>query len=207
MSTIAGPPWACTRSSTGRSQPVGCFRLTNPRLTPSGPPEPGLHGGRRWPVLYDAVCGFCKSLLSGLLRWDRAARLHPIALQRSKADGVPRELTACQSERQLIATTHYLLKLWRAPATKAPARPARGRRRPDRPRALTGCRSPTDLTEEQARHRRKGTARLRGFARQPHLRGLRTEAGADMSLRATLGYVRNIGWAPGEANLLGARGS
>ena len=40
----------------------------------------------RWAVLYDADCGFCKWLLSALLRWDRAARLHPIALQRPEAD-------------------------------------------------------------------------------------------------------------------------
>jgi predicted DCC family thiol-disulfide oxidoreductase YuxK len=44
-------------------------------------------------VLYDADCGFCKWLLSGLLRWDRAARLHPLALQRSEADDVLRGLT------------------------------------------------------------------------------------------------------------------
>jgi hypothetical protein len=39
-STIAGPPWACTTSSTDRSQLVGCSRLTNAHLTRSGPPEP-----------------------------------------------------------------------------------------------------------------------------------------------------------------------
>ncbi len=44
-------------------------------------------------MLYDADCGFCKWLLSGLLRWDRAARLHPIALQRSEADDLLAELT------------------------------------------------------------------------------------------------------------------
>lgn len=41
---------------------------------------------RDWAVLYDADCGFCKWLLAILLRWDRAARLHPIALQRPEAD-------------------------------------------------------------------------------------------------------------------------
>jgi predicted DCC family thiol-disulfide oxidoreductase YuxK len=42
------------------------------------------HAGERpsgCAVLYDADCGFCKWLLSGLLRWDRAERLHLIALQ------------------------------------------------------------------------------------------------------------------------------
>ena len=91
-STIAGPPWACTRSSTARSRPVGCFRLTNAGLTPSGPPEPGTPSERRWAVVYDGDCGFCKWLLATLLRWDRAARLRPIALQRPEADDLLQEL-------------------------------------------------------------------------------------------------------------------
>jgi len=40
---------------------------------------------RGWTVLYDADCGFCKWLLAILLRWDRATRLQPIALQRPQA--------------------------------------------------------------------------------------------------------------------------
>jgi predicted DCC family thiol-disulfide oxidoreductase YuxK len=51
---------------------------------------------RRWAVLYDADCGFCKWLLSAVLRWDRAARLQPIALQRSEADDLLRELTPAE---------------------------------------------------------------------------------------------------------------
>ena len=46
-----------------------------------------------WAVLYDADCGFCKWLLSALLRWDRAGRLQPIALQRPEAEELLRELT------------------------------------------------------------------------------------------------------------------
>jgi predicted DCC family thiol-disulfide oxidoreductase YuxK len=38
-----------------------------------------------WTVLYDAECGFCAWVLSGLLRWDRARRLRPTALQCSEA--------------------------------------------------------------------------------------------------------------------------
>jgi predicted DCC family thiol-disulfide oxidoreductase YuxK len=34
-----------------------------------------------WTVLYDAECGFCAWVLSGLLTWDRARRLRPTALQ------------------------------------------------------------------------------------------------------------------------------
>ena len=56
----------------------------------------GLLSERRWAVLYDAECGFCKWLLSGLLWWDRAARLHPIALQRSEADNLVRELAPAE---------------------------------------------------------------------------------------------------------------
>jgi predicted DCC family thiol-disulfide oxidoreductase YuxK len=36
-------------------------------------------------VLYDAECGFCMWLLAALLRWDRASRLRPLALQRRAA--------------------------------------------------------------------------------------------------------------------------
>lgn len=54
--------------------------------------------GRRrgWVVLYDANCGFCKWLLSALLRWDRAARLHPIALQQPEADDLLQGLTPAE---------------------------------------------------------------------------------------------------------------
>jgi predicted DCC family thiol-disulfide oxidoreductase YuxK len=57
---------------------------------------PGLAAGDRWVVLYDADCGLCKWLLAGLLRWDRAARLQPIALQQPEADGLLADLTAAQ---------------------------------------------------------------------------------------------------------------
>jgi predicted DCC family thiol-disulfide oxidoreductase YuxK len=53
-------------------------------------------GECRWVVLYDADCGFCKWLLSALLRWDRATRLRPIALQRSEADDLLRDLTPAE---------------------------------------------------------------------------------------------------------------
>jgi predicted DCC family thiol-disulfide oxidoreductase YuxK len=43
-------------------------------------------------------------LLSGLLRWDRGARLHPIALQRSEADDLLRELTPAER----IASWHLI---------------------------------------------------------------------------------------------------
>jgi predicted DCC family thiol-disulfide oxidoreductase YuxK len=46
----------------------------------------------RWTVLYDGDCGFCKWLLAALLRWDRGARLRPVALQRPEADELLAEL-------------------------------------------------------------------------------------------------------------------
>jgi predicted DCC family thiol-disulfide oxidoreductase YuxK len=47
---------------------------------------------RRWVVLYDADCGFCNWLLAGILRWDRAVRLRPVALQRPEADDLLADL-------------------------------------------------------------------------------------------------------------------
>jgi predicted DCC family thiol-disulfide oxidoreductase YuxK len=49
-----------------------------------------------WTVLYDSDCGFCKWLLSGLLRWDRAARLRPLALQRPEAAELLHDLTPAE---------------------------------------------------------------------------------------------------------------
>ncbi len=40
---------------------------------------------KTWTVLYDAECGLCAWVLSGLLTWDRARRLRPTALQCSEA--------------------------------------------------------------------------------------------------------------------------
>jgi predicted DCC family thiol-disulfide oxidoreductase YuxK len=48
------------------------------RIAAGGAPE-------QWLVLYDEDCGLCKSLLAGLLLWDRRARLQPLALQSEHA--------------------------------------------------------------------------------------------------------------------------
>jgi predicted DCC family thiol-disulfide oxidoreductase YuxK len=48
----------------------------------------------RWLVLYDAECGLCKWLLATFLRWDRAERLRPMALQSSAAVELLGELDA-----------------------------------------------------------------------------------------------------------------
>lgn len=47
---------------------------------------PPAQPSQRWLVLYDGDCGFCKWLLAGLLRLDRARRLRPIALQSPEAE-------------------------------------------------------------------------------------------------------------------------
>ncbi|HEX7278728.1 MAG TPA: DCC1-like thiol-disulfide oxidoreductase family protein [Solirubrobacterales bacterium] len=45
-----------------------------------------------WLVLYDGDCGLCKWLLAGLLRFDRAERLRPVALQRPEAEALLSDL-------------------------------------------------------------------------------------------------------------------
>jgi predicted DCC family thiol-disulfide oxidoreductase YuxK len=45
-----------------------------------------------WLVLYDGDCGLCKWLLAWLLRFDRAGRLRPLALQRPEADALLADL-------------------------------------------------------------------------------------------------------------------
>jgi predicted DCC family thiol-disulfide oxidoreductase YuxK len=62
----------------------------------AGEPRSGRSSERRWAILYDADCGLCMWLLSALLRWDRAARLQPIALQRSEADDLLQALPSAE---------------------------------------------------------------------------------------------------------------
>ena len=63
-----------------------------------------------WTALYDADCGLCKWLLSGLLLWDRTSRLHPLALQRPEADELLHELTPAErmSSWHLVSPTGEL---------------------------------------------------------------------------------------------------
>lgn len=51
---------------------------------------------RRWLVIYDGDCGFCKLLLSGLLRFDRGLDLQPIALQRPEAGDLLADLSPAE---------------------------------------------------------------------------------------------------------------
>jgi predicted DCC family thiol-disulfide oxidoreductase YuxK len=57
-----------------------------------------------WVVLYDGECELCRWLLSLLLRWDRALRLRPLALQRSEAVALTADLTA----EQRLASWHLI---------------------------------------------------------------------------------------------------
>jgi predicted DCC family thiol-disulfide oxidoreductase YuxK len=47
----------------------------------------------RWTVIYDGDCGFCKWMLAGLLRFDTARRLRPVALGTPESDELLGDLT------------------------------------------------------------------------------------------------------------------
>jgi predicted DCC family thiol-disulfide oxidoreductase YuxK len=87
----------------------------------------------RWVVLYDSDCGFCKWLLAGLLRWDRAARLHPVPLQGSEAD----ELLADLAPAERMASWHLV--------SPAGTRRSRGAAIPPLLRLLPGGRLPASV--------------------------------------------------------------
>jgi predicted DCC family thiol-disulfide oxidoreductase YuxK len=55
-------------------------------------------------VLYDDDCGLCKWLLAGILGWDRAQRLQPLALQTDRAA----ELLADLTPEQRLASWHLI---------------------------------------------------------------------------------------------------
>jgi predicted DCC family thiol-disulfide oxidoreductase YuxK len=57
-----------------------------------------------WTVLYDAECGFCAWVLSGLLTWDRDRRLRPTALQCSEAN----HLLADVQSAERMASWHLI---------------------------------------------------------------------------------------------------
>jgi len=72
-----------------------------------------------WALLYDADCGLCIWLLSGLLRWDRAAELRPIALQDREAD----RLLADLAPAERMASWHLISpagERWSGGAAVAP---------------------------------------------------------------------------------------
>jgi predicted DCC family thiol-disulfide oxidoreductase YuxK len=64
----------------------------------------GSEKRQTWTVLYDAECGFCAWVLSGLLAWDGAHRLRPMALQHSEA----RDLLAGVQSAERMASWHLI---------------------------------------------------------------------------------------------------
>ena len=69
----------------------------------------------RWLVLYDADCGLCNWLLAGLLSWDRAQRLQPVALQTERAAGLLAEL----NPEQRLASWHLIAPTGERPEAAA----------------------------------------------------------------------------------------
>jgi predicted DCC family thiol-disulfide oxidoreductase YuxK len=57
-----------------------------------------------WLVLYDGECGFCRTSLGWLLRWDRRGRLEPVALQSARAADILAEL----SEEERMDSWHLV---------------------------------------------------------------------------------------------------
>jgi predicted DCC family thiol-disulfide oxidoreductase YuxK len=53
-------------------------------------------------LLYDSDCGFCKRCLRVVLRWDRADRLRPVAIQSDEGS----RLLADMSERERLDSWH-----------------------------------------------------------------------------------------------------
>jgi predicted DCC family thiol-disulfide oxidoreductase YuxK len=62
--------------------------------TPTPVDRPTVSGSHeRWTLLYDADCGFCKLIVSGVLACDRYNRLVPRALQSAQAHALLSDLS------------------------------------------------------------------------------------------------------------------
>jgi predicted DCC family thiol-disulfide oxidoreductase YuxK len=57
-----------------------------------------------WTLFYDADCGFCKWIVSGVLAWDRHNRLVPLALQSAEAQALLSDL----SPEERLASVHLV---------------------------------------------------------------------------------------------------
>jgi predicted DCC family thiol-disulfide oxidoreductase YuxK len=89
------------RSSSAHAAPVSSPMTTTP--TPvDRPTASGSHA--RWALLYDADCGFCKWIVSGVLAWDRHNRLVPRALQSAPAQTLLSDL----SPEERLASVHLI---------------------------------------------------------------------------------------------------
>lgn len=65
---------------------------------------PAGHPDRRWTLLYDADCGFCKWIVAVLLAWDRHDRLAPRAIQSERGQGMLSDLLP----EQRLAAMHLV---------------------------------------------------------------------------------------------------
>ena len=57
-----------------------------------------------WTLLYDADCGFCKWIVSGVLAWDRQERLVPCALQSAQGQALLSDLRPAER----LASVHLI---------------------------------------------------------------------------------------------------
>jgi predicted DCC family thiol-disulfide oxidoreductase YuxK len=74
-------------------------------MIPTPLDRPTAAGSReRWTLLYDADCGFCKWIMSGVLAWDRHNRLVPCALQSAQAQALLSDL----SPEERLASVHLI---------------------------------------------------------------------------------------------------
>jgi predicted DCC family thiol-disulfide oxidoreductase YuxK len=55
-------------------------------------------------ILYDRDCGFCKWSLDKLLRWDRAGRLRPVAIQSDEGE----RLLSGMSREAMLDSWHFV---------------------------------------------------------------------------------------------------
>jgi predicted DCC family thiol-disulfide oxidoreductase YuxK len=66
------------------------------------PTAAGSHKG--WTLLYDADCGFCRWIVSGVLAWDRHNQIVPRAIQSAQAQALLSDL----SPKERLASVHLM---------------------------------------------------------------------------------------------------
>ena len=64
--------------------------------------SPGFR--ERWTLLYDADCGFCKWIVSGVLAWDGSNRVAPRAIQSPQGQTLLSDL----SPDERLASVHLI---------------------------------------------------------------------------------------------------
>jgi predicted DCC family thiol-disulfide oxidoreductase YuxK len=72
------------------------------QTVPDRPRATGSH--ERWTLLYDADCGFCKWIVSGVLAWDTSNRVAPRAIQSPQGQTLLSDL----SPEERLASVHLI---------------------------------------------------------------------------------------------------